>query len=247
MPVVVVGNLYVGGTGKTPLTIELVRALRRRGWHPGVVSRGYGGRARAPRIVDASDSAVDVGDEPLLIARATQAPVAVGARRVEAARALLHAHSACDVIVADDGLQHRRLAREMEIALMDERGLGNGWLLPAGPLREPAARLERVDAIVLRGGSSTTTRSTPSFEMQARLADKIYRLNDRSQAMLLAELARRQADRSLTITAAAGIGVPERFFDMLRSRRTSRSSHCRCPTTTTSARTPSQTCARTSC
>ena len=142
VPVVVVGNLYVGGTGKTPLAIELVRALQRRGWRPGVVSRGYGGTARSARLVDAEATATEVGDEPLLIARATQAPVAVGSRRVAAARQLLRAHSDCDVIVADDGLQHLRLARDVEIALVDERGLGNGWLLPAGPLREPASRLD---------------------------------------------------------------------------------------------------------
>ncbi len=217
VPVVVVGNLYVGGTGKTPLTIELVRSLQRRGWHPGVVSRGYGGTTRSPRLVDQDAAASEVGDEPLLIARATQAPVVVGVRRVAAARQLLRAHPDCDVIVADDGLQHRRLAREVELALVDERGLGNGWLLPAGPLREPAGRLECVDAIVLRGTTSNPARSTPGFEMQTRLADEIHRLGDRTHTMPLVELARRQAARSLTMTAAAGIGVPERFFAMLHT------------------------------
>jgi len=216
VPVVVVGNLYVGGTGKTPLAIELVRGLQRRGWRPGVVSRGYGGTARSARLVDAEATATEVGDEPLLIALATQVPVAVGSDRVAAVRELLRAHSDCDVIVADDGLQHLRLARDAEIALVDERGLGNGWLLPAGPLREPASRLERVDAVVLRG-TPTVTWTTPSFEMLTRLADEAHRLGDRSHTMPLAELARRQAAGSLRMTAAAGIGVPERFFVMLRA------------------------------
>ena len=216
VPVVVVGNLYVGGTGKTPLAIELVRGLQRRGWRPGVVSRGYGGTARSARLVDAEATATEVGDEPLLIALATQVPVAVGSDRVAAVRELLRAHSDCDVIVADDGLQHLRLARDAEIALVDERGLGNGWLLPAGPLREPASRLERVDAVVLRG-APTVTWATPSFEMLTRLADEAHRLGDRSHTMPLAELARRQAAGSLRMTAAAGIGVPERFFVMLRA------------------------------
>jgi tetraacyldisaccharide 4'-kinase len=217
VPVVVVGNLYVGGTGKTPLTIELVRALRQRGWHPGVVSRGFGSTARSPRLVATDGDAAEFGDEPLLIARSTPAPVVVGVCRVEAARFLLRTHPDCDVVVADDGLQHRRLAREVEIALVDERALGNGWLLPAGPLREPASRLESVDAIVLRGARSNPASRTPGFEMQTRLADEIHRLGDRAHTMSLAELARRQAARSLTITAAAGIGVPERFFAMLRA------------------------------
>ena len=216
VPVVVVGNLYVGGTGKTPLAIELVRGLQRRGWRPGVVSRGYGGTARSARLVDAEATATEVGDEPLLIALATQVPVAVGSDRVAAVRELLRAHSDCDVIVADDGLQHLRLARDAEIALVDERGLGNGWLLPAGPLREPASRLERVDAVVLRG-APTVTWTTPCFEMLTRLADEVHRLGDRAHTMPLAELARRQAAGSLRMTAAAGIGVPERFFVMLRA------------------------------
>ncbi len=151
VPVVVVGNLYVGGTGKTPLTVELVRALIARGWRPGIVSRGYGARESAPRLVRPGDAARQVGDEPLLIVRATTAPLAIARRRAEAAQLLRAAHPECDVIVADDGLQHLQLARDMEIALLNYRGLGNGWMLPAGPLREPRSRLDRVDAIALNG------------------------------------------------------------------------------------------------
>ena len=246
VPVIVVGNLYVGGTGKTPLTIELVRALRTRGWTPGVVSRGYGGTASAPRLVGSQDTAAEVGDEPLLIARATAAPVAVAASRVRAAQALLAADPTCDVIVADDGLQHLQLARDIEIALLDERGLGNGWVLPAGPLREPAARLGRVDAIVLHRAEDAAVDGVPCFAMRSRLADEIHRLGDRAHTMPLAELTRRQRESSLTITAAAGIGVPQRFFDMLRAAD-SRSSHCPCPTTSTSAPTPSRSAGLTCC
>ena len=151
VPVVVIGNLYVGGTGKTPLAIELVRALAARGWRPAIVSRGYGAATRRARVVAPSDSAQDVGDEPLLLARATGVPVAVGAARVAAAQLVRQQAPRCDVLVADDGLQHRALARDFEIAVLHYRGLGNGWLLPAGPLREPRNRLDTVDAIVEHG------------------------------------------------------------------------------------------------
>jgi tetraacyldisaccharide 4'-kinase len=217
VPVIVVGNLYVGGTGKTPLAIELVNALKRRGWRPAVVSRGYGTAARHARLVDPADAAADVGDEPLLIARATGVPVAVGRRRVQAARGVLSAHPDCDLVVADDGLQHWRLARDFEIALLDDRGLGNGWLLPAGPLREPAARLARVDAIVLRDTDGSAAGGPPRFALRTRLADTVRRLGDPAHTLPLAELGRRQAARALTITAAAGIAVPERFFALLRA------------------------------
>lgn len=147
-PVVVVGNLTAGGSGKTPLAIALADALSSRGWHPGFVSRGYGRRASDARIVHPTDAADDVGDEPLLLA-ATGRPVAIGRRRAAAARLLLATAPDCDIVIADDGLQHYALARDVEIAAIDgERALGNGWMLPAGPLREPRSRLDDVDAIV---------------------------------------------------------------------------------------------------
>jgi tetraacyldisaccharide 4'-kinase len=224
VPVVVIGNLYVGGTGKTPLTIALVQALRRRGWRPGVVSRGYGRTSSVARIVAADDLPVDVGDEPLVTARATTVPVAVGAARSHAAQLLLARHPECNVLIADDGLQHLRLARDLELALLDDRGLGNGWLLPAGPLREPAARLRRVDAIVRHQSGSaaptpmpTSAGDVPQFAMVSQLGETIHRLGDRSQTLTLTELVRRQRAAALTITAAAGIGVPQRFFGMLRA------------------------------
>jgi tetraacyldisaccharide 4'-kinase len=214
-PVVVLGNLYVGGTGKTPLAIALVRALRQHGFQPGVISRGYGGTARSARVVSEGDTAAEVGDEPLLIAESTGAPVAVGARRAQAAALLLQAHPACDVLIADDGLQHLALARDLEVALIDERGLGNGWVLPAGPLREPPARLARVDAIVLHGTAAPPVQGVPNFPLRTQLADHAYRLADRSQFRPLVDFAQRQRSTGLRITAAAGIGVPQRFFDML--------------------------------
>lgn len=148
VPVVVVGNLTAGGSGKTPLAIAIAEALADRGWHPGFVSRGHGREGAAPRMVSAADDPDQVGDEPLLLA-ATLRPVVVGARRVDAARLLLARAPACDVVVADDGLQHYALARDFEIAAVDaSRGFGNGLMLPAGPLREPASRLAEVDAVV---------------------------------------------------------------------------------------------------
>jgi tetraacyldisaccharide 4'-kinase len=216
VPVVVIGNLYVGGTGKTPLTIELVRALTLRGWNPGVVSRGYRASQSAPRLVTPDDTAGEVGDEPLLISGATGAPVAVATRRALAARLLLQMRPVCDVVIADDGLQHLSLARDIEIVVVDERLLGNGWVLPAGPLREPPGRLASVDAIVLHATAGAPVGKVPCFRMQTELVGHAYRLGDRNQSEPLAELAARQRNSALAITAAAGIGVPQRFFDMLR-------------------------------
>ncbi|MGK0558979.1 tetraacyldisaccharide 4'-kinase, partial [Bordetella bronchiseptica] len=153
VPVVVVGNIYVGGTGKTPVVIEVVRQLQARGWTPGVVSRGYGvDVGAAPRVGQGQLAAADYGDEPALIARATGAAIAVHPHRPRAVQALLRAHPGVDVVVSDDGLQHLALARDVEIVVQDERGVGNGRLLPAGPLREPAQRLADVDAIVTNAG-----------------------------------------------------------------------------------------------
>ncbi|MDP2821593.1 MAG: tetraacyldisaccharide 4'-kinase [Sulfuritalea sp.] len=157
--VVVVGNITVGGTGKTPLVIHLARALCALGRHPGIVSRGYrGDTAHVAEVTPGSDPGV-VGDEPVLLARRSGCPVFVGRDRVAAARALLAGYPRCDVILADDGLQHYRLDRDVEIVMFDERGLMNGWPLPAGPLREPVSRLARVDAVVLNGTAITCPRS----------------------------------------------------------------------------------------
>jgi tetraacyldisaccharide 4'-kinase len=215
VPVIVIGNLYVGGTGKTPLTVELARALIARGRRPGVVSRGYRASSTRPRLVGPADSAREVGDEPLLIARAAPVPVAVANRRAEAARLLRERHPQCDVIIADDGLQHWPLARDMEIALLHYRGLGNGWMLPAGPLREPGGRLDRVDAIVLNGDVPAIPGNAPRFLMRTRLAGA-FALRDPALRIELAALASEQRRAGLRLTAAAGIGMPDRFFAMLR-------------------------------
>jgi tetraacyldisaccharide 4'-kinase len=216
LPVIVVGNLYAGGTGKTPLTIELVRALTARGWRPGVISRGYRRGAKGVTPVDTLARANEVGDEPLLISQITRAPVVVGADRVAAARVLRSLHPKCDLIICDDGLQHLRLARDFEIALLHFRGLGNGWLLPAGPLRDPPARLKTVDAVVLNGEVPPVRIHSPVFTMRTELAE-VYSLADSRRRAPLAELVGEQHSKGVRIAAAAGIATPEQFFAMLRA------------------------------
>jgi tetraacyldisaccharide 4'-kinase len=184
VPVVVIGNITAGGSGKTPLTIALARSLAAAGFTPGVVSRGYGRSAASatPMLVEPDSSPEATGDEPLLIARAGF-PVAVAADRVAAATALVAARPRCDVILADDGLQHYRLARDVEIAVVDaRRGFGNGWRLPAGPLREPPSRLARCDAVVAlvradaageptgRAAGARDTAGAPGLELPPSLA-----------------------------------------------------------------------------
>ena len=212
-PVIVVGNLSVGGTGKTPLVCWLMQQLRERGFTPGVVTRGYGGSNRAPRRVRESDDATLVGDEPLLLARRTHAPVVVGRDRSAAAQMLIDA--GCNVIVSDDGLQHYALARDCEIVVVDaERQFGNGHLLPAGPLREGLGRLAKVDAIVVNGGAAGAA-SLAAAAGKAVLAMQIKA----SQALSLGELAPRALAEfsGQAVHAVAGIGNPARFFSMLRA------------------------------
>jgi tetraacyldisaccharide 4'-kinase len=209
VPVVVVGNITVGGSGKTPLTIALSKALAAHGWRPGIVSRGYGAGSVAPRAVGADATADAVGDEPMLLAR-TGFPVWVGSNRPRAAHDLLTAHPGCTVIVADDGLQHYALARDVELAVVDaSRGLGNGWQLPAGPLREPASRLGDMDAVVRLGGTSASG-SKREFAMTL-VGDRFVRVNARTAT------ATADAFRTGTVHAVAGIGNPQRFFDHLRA------------------------------
>ncbi len=203
LPVVIVGNITVGGTGKTPLVIWLVRELRQRGWNPGVLLRGYGGSARTAMLVTPDAAAAEVGDEALLLKRATGAPVAI-CRTRSAAGALLASRGDCDVLVADDGLQHWALARDIEIAVVDgERRLGNARLLPAGPLREPAERLDRVDFIVCNGdpaGGETGMRV---------LGSQAWALSSPGRAEPLSSF------RGRRVHAVAGLGNPQRFFAML--------------------------------
>ena len=204
VPVIVVGNLVVGGTGKTPLVLWLAALLQRGGRRPGIVSRGYRGSAAAPMRVAPASPVGLVGDEPLLLARRSACPVWIGRDRAAAAAALLAAHPECDLLILDDGLQHRRLARDVEIAVEDERGNGNGLLLPAGPLREPAMR--RVDAWVVN--SAAPRRQANSFRMDLR-GERFYRIVAPQQRVTPAAFARKK------LHAAAGIGNPQRFFDQL--------------------------------
>lgn len=203
-PVIIVGNINVGGTGKTPLTLWLAGRLAERGWKPGIVSRGYGGEpGRLPLRVAADSDPARVGDEPLLMARHARCPVFVHPDRVSAARAAVDAGA--NVIVADDGLQHYRLARNFEIVVFDsDRGLGNGRCLPAGPLREPPSRLETVDQVFSQGLSDID--HAIGF---ALLPDAAINLEDGSTRSL-AEFA------GQAVYALAGIGNPSRFFRMLR-------------------------------
>lgn len=206
MPVVVVGNIAVGGTGKTPLVVWLAERLRQAGYRPGIVSRGYRGRQKAPAPVRPDSDPAAVGDEPVLLARRAACPVWVGRRRAEAARQLLTFHPEVDVILSDDGLQHYALARDIEVVVVDgERGFGNRWLLPAGPLREPLSRLSTVDAVVVNGGSALADLAAPQFAM-ALVGSRFWKLG-RPEVMVDATYF---AGR--VVHAVAGIGNPERFF-----------------------------------
>lgn len=215
VPTVVVGNWVVGGAGKTPTTLALVQHLQGAGWRPGVVSRGYGRRDRSVRLVDATrDRAEEVGDEPLLMARTARIPVAVGRDRKAARDRLLAAHPEVNIVIADDGLQHHRLYRDLSVVVVDERGAGNGQCLPAGPLREPipAALGERM-VLVYSGGRQTLP--LPGFLAQRQLRPP-QRLGDWAAALPLAPEAAWSAMGAHPVQAAAGVAVPERFFDLLR-------------------------------
>ena len=252
VPVIVVGNIFIGGTGKTPLTIWLVAALQQAGFHPGVISRGHGsvdkdnadsgskekGRSdqgssdkrssdQKPRLVTPGSSAQQVGDEPLLIAQRAGCPVMVGRDRVAAGRALLECHPELDIIISDDGLQHYALQRDIEIVLFDGRANGNGWLLPAGPLREPISRRRDFTVLNVPPSSPDSPNSSDSAALLSRLGptgtaviemqlagEFAERLSCRSERISLAQLA--QSGQS--IVAAAGIGNPGRFFSLLKNQ-----------------------------
>jgi tetraacyldisaccharide 4'-kinase len=204
VPVIVVGNIVLGGTGKTPLVIWLSDFLRSCGYQPGIVSRGYGGKKQAqPYWVHSHDRAADVGDEAVLLARRTQCPLVICQDRVAAVRDLLK-QSSCNIVISDDGLQHYSLGRDIEIAVMDgERRGGNGHLLPAGPLREPLLRLQEVDFVVVNGGHA---HDDFTLSLQPGL---LHSLSDNASVELRAFPHKR-------VHAVAGIGHPERFFATLK-------------------------------
>jgi tetraacyldisaccharide 4'-kinase len=215
VPVIIVGNIYIGGTGKTPMVIWLVEALRQAGWNPGVISRGYGAHVERIQEVGEDSLAVEVGDEPLLIVQRTGCAMTVGRNRVASAQQLLAQHPTIDVIISDDGLQHYALGRDIEILMFDQRGVGNGWLLPAGPLREPSSR--RRDFTILNSAKPEqltglgTDLGTDVFSMRLQMTELI----SLSQPALRQPLS---TVRDKKILAAAGIGNPQRFFTMLSSQ-----------------------------
>jgi tetraacyldisaccharide 4'-kinase len=211
VPVIVVGNLITGGAGKTPTVIAIVAALRRHGYTPGIISRGYG--ARIDGVLDVSRDMLPAqcGDEPLLMRLRTDAPVVVGRDRVAAARQLLGAHPAVDVLVSDDGLQHLALARDAQVLVFDERGAGNGWLLPAGPLREPLPRTVPARTLVLYNSAAAST-PLPGVLARRSLAG-VVGLQDWWQGRPVDSL---DTLRGRPLLAAAGLAQPQRFFHMLQ-------------------------------
>ena len=235
VPVVVVGNVAVGGGGKTPTVLALVKHLQARGWNPGIVSRGYGGQALAAnptaclRVDTRPGSAHLYGDEPVLLALGSGVPVVVGRRRADAARSLLEQAPAVDIIVSDDGMQHWAMARDLTLVLFDERGLGNGWLLPAGLLREPwppargprpwlSSSPERPAFVVLprTGGSPLPADGFPRFQVRRQLSAQAVSAN--GDKRLLADIAAACKANHTPLYALAGIAQPQRFFQMLQEQ-----------------------------
>ena len=203
IPVIVVGNLTAGGSGKTPLVLWIVQLLKEHKWKPGIVSRGYGGSTVEPREANIASDPAEVGDEPILLARRSGCPVWVAPDRAAACRLLRDTHPECDVIVTDDGLQHYALRRDVEICVVDGRGFGNGFLQPAGPLREPPSRLRSVDAVVTHGASRV--KGCEGYEM-ALEGESLVRITDARDIRPVRSFAGRK------VHAVAGIGDPKRFF-----------------------------------
>lgn len=216
VPVIVVGNIAVGGSGKTPVVAWLCQKLIAHGWQPGIISRGYGGQTRESTLVDPTweKASQYFGDEPVLLAQLTGVPVAIGKDRVQAGQKLLSTHPHVDIIVSDDGMQHYRLARDLEIAVLDPKTLGNRTLLPAGPLREPLSRLQKTHLVLLHGDDDPALLSArgnvPAWPMYLRGTDQVVSLSDAHQHRAIRDFKR-------PVHAIAGIGQPERFFTQLES------------------------------
>lgn len=211
VPVLVVGNLIVGGAGKTPVALALAQQLQEMGWRPGIISRGYGRKVPGVRAVGMGDCPQHVGDEPLLYAQ-RGLPVFVGEKRAAAGRALLAANPGVNVLIADDGLQHLNLVRDLEVVVFDQRGVGNGQLLPAGPLREPLNRLADplVHGLIVQGNPDQSGWPVlPRFALSL-VPDHAYVLSQPHRRLSLDSFA------GQSVLAIAGIGHPERFFNMLR-------------------------------
>ena len=235
VPVVVVGNVAVGGGGKTPTVLALVKHLQARGWTPGIVSRGYGAQALKAnpaaclRVDTGPGSASRFGDEPVLLARSSGVPVVVGRRRAEAAHALLAQEPQVDIVLSDDGMQHWAMARDLTLVLFDERGLGNGWLLPAGLLREPwppapgprpwqRSRPDRPAYMVLTRPETPPLPADglPRYSVRRRLSAEA--VSARGTRRLLADVAAACTSNQAPLCAWAGIAQPQRFFQMLREQ-----------------------------
>jgi tetraacyldisaccharide 4'-kinase len=200
VPVIAIGNLTVGGSGKTPLAIHVAELLKSKRWSPAIVSRGYGGTVAVPRGVSLASDPAEVGDEPVLMARRSGCPVWVGPDRAAVIAALRHAHPECDVVILDDGLQHYALRRDLEIMVVDARAFGNGFMLPAGPLREPRTRLWGVDAVVAHG-----TDKVKGYAMRLD-GDEVHCATDARERRPVKSFAGER------VHAVAGIGDPKRFF-----------------------------------
>ena len=214
VPVIIVGNISVGGTGKTPVVLFLIKELRDLNFTVGVISRGYGGSEskQHPLILDEVSTAKQVGDEAYMIHQLASVPFAVGSNRVEAAQLLLSDHPEIDVLISDDGLQHYDLERDVEILVVDgQRGFGNTYLLPAGPLREPLSRVDSVDIVLVNGQAqhdSLQNVTALQFDLKPK---RLKKLNSNTEVCEL------QKFYGKTVHAFAGIGNPERFFKLLES------------------------------
>lgn len=218
VPVIIVGNVTVGGTGKTPTVLGLVDLLQQAGYRPGIISRGYGGVGPFPMLVNTSSNPEACGDEPVMLANLSGVPVAVAPKRPQAAKLLLERHD-CNVLIADDGLQHYALGRDIELAVVDgERGLGNGWRLPAGPLRESARRLRKVDWVIVNSADDIDVNDYGKrLHLSAAQSEKHivtmklapsgwFRVSDNKEI---------EVPRGEDVLAIAGIGNPERFFNLI--------------------------------
>ena len=206
VPVIVVGNLTVGGTGKPPLVIEIVRSLLKNGYSPGIICRGYGGKMKnLPHLITKEDRFLLAGDDALLLLEETKCPVVIDSNKIRGCYALLN-NERIDTIISDDGLQHPQLARDIEIAVVDgKRRCGNGPLIPAGPLRESAARLNKIDLVVVNGGSKMKNE----YSMSGTLTYAVRLLDGKKKELSTFEQE--------TIDAICGIGNPDRFFDDLNN------------------------------
>ena len=212
VPVIVVGNLIAGGAGKTPTVLAIVQHLRRAGWRPGIVSRGHGGNAQTAVDVEPETKSALCGDEPLLLRLRSGVPVVVHRKRAEAARVLLASHPAVNILICDDALQHHAIQRDVEVIVFDERGIGNGWLLPAGPLREPFAKSAPLGSLVVYNAPSPTTLW--AGHMAHTELSGVVRLRDWWLG-ISADTASIAPLEGRTVWACAGVARPQRFFSML--------------------------------